>query len=531
MTPPAPPSQSSYDAVVIGSGHNGLIAAAYLAAAGKSVLVLEKESIPGGATTSQRVFPDFDARLSRYSYLVSLLPRKIVADLRLDFTTRRRSTASFTPWTDEAGRSRGLVLSNVDPERSRASMREVAGSDREWQNHQRFTELTSALAAVAWPSFLQPLRTRRDFINSLGTDLERTAWEAFVERPLGEAIERGFETDIMRGLVMTDAKIGVFTHPHDPSLIQNRCFLYHVTGNGTGEWQVPVGGMGALVAALLDRCQAGGVELLTGSPAIHIEPGRDEQVVTYEAEGVQRHVRARHVLVNAGPRCFASLLDLAWEPDAGDEGSVIKINMLLKRLPKVRAEGVTPEEAFGGTFHIDEGYAQMLDTWRQASTGALPDPAPGEIYCHTLTDPSILSPELREAGYHTLTLFGLDMPYRLFKADHAVARAEALRLYLRGLDRICAEPFEDCLARDGNGKPCVEIKSPVDLEREIGLDQGNIFHNAPGWFFTDNPDQAGTWGVETDFPGIHLAGSSALRGGAVSGIPGHNAAMRVLGLG
>jgi phytoene dehydrogenase-like protein len=105
-----------------------------------------------------------------------------------------------------------------------------------------------------------------------------------------------------------------------------------------------------------------------------------------------------------------------------------------------------------------------------------------------------------------------------------------LNLDLDGLDRVCAESFRDCLALDADGNPCVEIKTPQDLEQEVDLDQGNIFHNAPSWFFAERAEDVGTWGVETEFPRVLRAGSSAARGGAVSGIPGHNAAMCVLGL-
>ena len=100
--------------------------------------------------------------------------------------------------------------------------------------------------------------------------------------------------------------------------------------------------------------------------------------------------------------------------------------------------------------------------------------------------------------------------------------------YLAGLDRICAESFSECLARDSCGEPCIEVKTPVDLEREVDLDQGNIFHNTLSWFFTDEPEEVGRWGVETHHPRVYRAGASALRGGAVSGIPGRNAAMCVM---
>jgi phytoene dehydrogenase-like protein len=301
-----------------------------------------------------------------------------------------------------------------------------------------------------------------------------------------------------------------------------------VIGQETGEWRVPVRGMRSLVDSLLTVCRRHGVKLLSSASATRVEPGRGLHTVRFEHAGVELHATAPHVLINAGPRTFARLLDTAWSPVPDDEGSVIKMNVLLSRLPKIRARGITPTEAFTGSLHLNEGYQQMLRSWQQASRGELPDPAPCETYCHTLTDPSILSPELQVRGYHTLTLFGLDMPHRLFTHDHDARLATVRDRYLQALDGICDESFVDCLARDRDGQPCLEIKSPVDLEQELGLDLGNIFHNAPSWFFTDDPDAVGTWGVETAWPGIVRAGSAAVRGGAVSGIPGRNAAMSIL---
>jgi phytoene dehydrogenase-like protein len=516
-----------YDAVVIGSGHNGLIAAAYLAKAGKSVLVLEQNDTFGGATTSQRVFPDFDALLSRYSYLVSLLPKKIIRDLGLNFETRRRTTASFTPWLDSKGSQRGLVLSNVDQSRSRASMLEMTGTHSAWDRYQEFLSLESAIAQVIWPTMLQPLRTRASFEAELRTAAQRLAWRSFVERPLGEAIEEYADHDALRGLLLTDGKIGVLTHAHDPSLLQNRCFLYHVIGNGTGEWCVPVGGMQRLVDSLLERCRESKVQLASRARATNVATGPSRHEVTFLLEGSEKSVTASHVLVNAGPRAFSKLFQQPWEPSDADEGSVIKINMLLKRLPKLKAAGVTAAEAFAGSFHIDEGYEQMAAAFETAVRGGIPVPAPGEVYCHTLTDDSILSDELNGRGFHTLTLFGLDMPWRLFEKDHDRRKAQVARLYLNGLNNLTDGSFEECLAVDANGRPCMEVKTPQDLQSEIDLDQGNIFHNALSWFFGDT-ELEGSWGVETAIPRVYRAGSSAIRGGAVSGIPGHNAAMCIL---
>ncbi len=256
--------RTRYDVVILGAGHNGLVAAAYLARAGLSVLLLEKNDYIGGATTSQQVFPDYEARLSRYSYLVSLFPEKIIRDLNLRLELRRRATGSFTPYVKD-GRQEGLLLSNVSEEESRRSMRALTGSDREFEQMTRFYHLARVFAESAWDSMLEPLVSKEEFRRRFDSDaVAREAWRSLAEEPLGRAIERYLEDDLVRGLVFTDAKIGVFTHAHDPTLLQNRCFLYHLIGNRTGEWKVPVGGMGAVAGELERAARASGAEMLTG---------------------------------------------------------------------------------------------------------------------------------------------------------------------------------------------------------------------------------------------------------------------------
>ena len=149
-----------------------------------------------------------------------------------------------------------------------------------------------------------------------------------------------------------------------------------------------------------------------------------------------------------------------------------------------------------------------------------------EIYCHTLTDDSILRPELRAQGFHTLTLFGIDTPWSLFASDNKTMRKNAERRFLDGINKWLAEPLEDCLAVARDGSLCLESKSPVDIEDSLGLYHGNIFQSAPTFPFATTIEQVGSWGVETEFENVFLCGSSAHRGGAVSGIPGHNAARR-----
>jgi phytoene dehydrogenase-like protein len=200
----------------------------------------------------------------------------------------------------------------------------------------------------------------------------------------------------------------------------------------------------------------------------------------------------------------------------------------LRRLPRLLAHQENPATAFCGTFHIDEGYEQMKTSHRQASAMRLPDRLPCEVYCHTLTDDSILSPELRTKGFHAMTLFALDAPWRLFSADNENMRQSAKNRCLAGLNRWLAEPIEDCLALTQSGQPCLEAKSPVDIEQELGHFQGNIFQGALTFPFAETPEAIGSWGVETEYPNVFFCGAGARRGGGVSGIPGHNAAMKVL---
>src|SRR6476660_1980737 len=255
--------KSKYDVVILGAGHNGLVAASYLGRAGLSVLLLEKNDYIGGATTSQRLFPDYDAKLSRYAYLVSLFPQKIIRDLGLNLELRRRAIASCTPYLNH-GEHGALVLSNLEEEMSRKAIVDLTGSDAEFEGMKKFYNLPRVFAEQVWDLMLEPLVSKEEMARRFNVDeISREAWRSLVDEPLGNAIERYLRNDLVRGLVFTDAKVGVFTYPHDNSLLQNRCFLYHLIGDKTGEWKVPVGGMGALSSELERAARKAGAEMLT----------------------------------------------------------------------------------------------------------------------------------------------------------------------------------------------------------------------------------------------------------------------------
>ncbi|WP_449351381.1 phytoene desaturase family protein [Streptomyces shaanxiensis] len=511
--------QRSYDAVIVGGGHNGLVAAAYLARAGRSVLVLERLGNTGGAAVSTRPFAGVDARLSRYSYLVSLLPRKIVRDLGLDFRVRTRNVSSYTP-VERDGRSTGLLVGGGE-RRTREAFAELTGGDREYRAWQRFYDMTGRVAKKIFPTLTEPLPTRDELRQRVD---DEEAWRVLFEEPIGVAVEERFSDDLVRGVVLTDALIGTFADAHDPSLQQNRCFLYHVIGGGTGAWDVPVGGMGALTDALAAAARDAGAVLATGHEVVGIATDGRAAEVSYRTADGEGVIGARHVLVNASPQELAALT--GDQPPTPAEGAQLKVNMLLKRLPRLKDSEVDPREAFSGTFHIAEGYQQLATAHAQAAAGRLPDVPPSEIYCHSLTDPTILGPDLVEQGYQTLTLFGLHTPARLFDRDNDAVREELLASTLAQLDAHLAEPLADCLASDADGRPCIEAKTPLDLERDLRLPGGNIFHRALSWPYAQ--EDTGRWGVETRHANVLLCGAGAVRGGGVSGVPGHNAAMAVL---
>jgi phytoene dehydrogenase-like protein len=517
MNPRPSDAQTHYDAVIVGAGHNGLVAATLLARAGRSVLVLERRPQVGGAAISGEPFPGVAARLSRYAYLVSLFPASLLRTLTVSVRLRSRAVASYTP----AGPS-GLLVSSED-DTTRASMTALTGDASEFEAWRRFYAMTARVARRLFPTLTEPLRSRAELRRLIG---DESGWRSLFEQPLSEVIERSFSSDLVRGVVLTDATIGTFAPAGDQLLRQNRCFLYHVIGNGTGRWDVPVGGMGALTDSLRDATLAAGAEIRT-----------DTEVVSIETDGVTAELRcadgrrfqARDVLAGVAPTVLAQLTGdddgaIADSP----EGAQLKLNMLLRRLPRLRDPAVSPDRAFAGTFHVNEGYEQLQLAYAEAAAGEIPSLPPCEVYCHSLTDPSILSDRLRAAGAHTLTLFGLHMPARLFADEPDAAKQQAVAATLRSLDAVLAEPIEDCLLATPDGAPCLEALTPPELEAQLAMPGGHIFHRDLAWPFAETDEEVGTWGVETRHTNVWMCGAGAKRGGGVSGIPGYNAARAVL---
>ena len=508
---------NKYDVIIIGAGHNGLVAASYLAKAGQKVLMLETNNEVGGATTSEQVFEGVDARISRYSYLVSLLPDQILSDLDLKFETISRKISSYTPYLKN-GKQAGLLVKRVWDQSNVESFKSLTNTEVESKAWYEFYDQVSKFAKVISPTLLKPLPTKSEIKSALADD---QIWRMLIEQPLGKVLDERFEDDLVKGVILTDGLIGTFSSAYE--MQTNICFLYHLIGNGSGEWKVPKGGMGALVLELDKKAKSLGVEIKVNSKVISVS-ATDSQVEVELAEGEK--ISANYLLSNAAPQVLAKLMGQVQPKSL--EGSQIKINMVLKSLPKFKS-GIDARDAFVGTLHINESFNQLEKAYQQAKSGVFPDELPLEMYCHTLSDPSILSDELIRQGYHTLTIFGIHTPAKLFEKQPSEVKEIAKERALAALNQYLEEPIQNHLAKDSNGDLCIEIKSPLDLEQEIALPRGNIFHKDLSFPFKDD-DSTTKWGVETNHPRVFLCGAGAIRGGGVSGIAGHNAAMAVLEL-
>jgi phytoene dehydrogenase-like protein len=282
--------------------------------------------------------------------------------------------------------------------------------------------------------------------------------------------------------------------------------------------------MGAVSGALAAAARAAGAELVTRATVTALETRPDGVTVHWtDDEGTTHAADAGYAVGGAAPAVVDDLLGRP--PAVRPSGSQLKVNMVLRRLPGLRS-GADPRRALSGTLHVDEAASQIDAAYGQAAGGQLPDVVPFEVYCHSLTDPSIVG----GTGLSTLTLFGLHTPAELYAADPVGTREEAVRRVVAQLDEHLTEPLADCLALDADGRPCLQASSPLDVEAALAMPGGHIFHGDLSWPVADDPEQVGTWGVATPHPRVVAASSGGtVRGGAVSGLGGFAAAQHLLG--
>ncbi|MDX6325322.1 MAG: hypothetical protein QOK15_1676 [Nocardioidaceae bacterium] len=518
-----PAKHSRYDVVVVGGGHNGLVSAAYLAQAGLSVLVLERLPVTGGAAVSEQPFAGLSARISSYAALVGPFPERIVDDLGLEVRLRPRRNAAYVPVVRN-GRHAGLLVEREPTQLTADSFSALTGSPREYDAWRAFRGRLDEAARVVAPSMLDPLPSKQLMAARLGPE----TWRMLAEEPIGATIEKHMFDDTVRGLAAADAVVGTFADLRSADLEPNRSFLLNAVANGAREWRVPVGGMGALSAAIEGAVWRHGGEVVPRAFVTRVQTDGMRARVSFQCEGSETSVDCSWVLGNVAPWVLRLLV--GEHPGPRPEGSLLGVTMVVDRLPRLRA-GTSPPSAFAGTVHVDQGYEQLQQAYAEAQQGFIPSRPPGQLVCTSLTDPSVLG-TLALEGKHLLNYLGVHVPARLFSGNLEEQRDETVLRVLDGVNAHLEEPLETLLSLDDDGLPCLRAQAPQDVESALAMPGGHMYHGALSWPWlpdhapVDTPAQR--WGVDTAVPNVLLCGSGARRGGAVSGLGGHNAAMAVL---
>ncbi len=516
-------TRASYDVVIVGGGHNGLVAAAYLARAGRSCLLLERREELGGAAVSAEVFAGLEARLSRYSYLVSLMPSSIIAELGLPVRLARRAVASYTP-DPRVGGAPWTAGRRTTARATARSFLAVSGGEAE---HRAWEQLYGM--------------TRRDRRRRVA-DADRAAslprarcgrWWA--TGPHGRRCSSGRSprrcaapstTTSSRGVVLTDALIGTFAAAGERSLRQNRCFLYHVIG---GEWLVPVGGMGAVTA----RARARGARRRAQSFARR--RGDRHRAASRAARGAlhRRHAAsaacARGTSWSTRRRRSSSGSSAAPRRRERPEGAQLKLNLLLSRLPRLRdARG---RARAGLRRHVPRQRDGRAASARLRAGRRRRDPRHAAVRGLLPLADATRASSARAARGGRAHADGL----RSAHARAPVRRRPRGVREMRRSRRRCARSTacspsrsrRACCAHRTGGRAW-RCTAPWIFRTSCECRGGHIFHRDLAWPFAEHEREVGTWGVETEHPAILLCGAGARRGGGVSGIPGRNAAMAVL---
>lgn len=518
-----------YDAVVIGAGHNGLTTAAYLARAGRRVVVLERRSLIGGACVTEELWPGY--RVSRAAYVAGLLRPAVIRELALErhgLKLLRRDPSSFTPLPD----GRGLLM-GADGAATRASIAQFSARDAQrYLDYERMLDRAARVieplldspapdpARPRWGDLGPLLRAGRAAVG-LRSDMARAA--ALLLGPARSTLETWFESEPLRSTLATDAIIGAWASPSTPGT--GYVLFHHVmgeTGGQRGVWAYVRGGMGALSEAIASAARSAGAEIRcdTAVAEVRVERGRATGVVL--ADG--RELAADAVFSCADPQVtFEKLVpQAALDADfrravAGIDmrSPVAKFNLALDGLPmfRGRGNGRTPGPEHHGTIHIGAASLDALDaSFRSAEQGRLPDDPMIEM-----TIPSALDPTLAGPGKHVASLFVQHVPYAPLEGGWEACRSRFAERVFSRIDEV-APGFSDLIQH-------WEMLAPPDLERVFGLTGGNIFHGAmtldrlafmrpvPGWARHATP-----------IPGLYLCGAGSHPGGGVMGACGRNAA-------
>jgi phytoene dehydrogenase-like protein len=526
-------SPSTYDAIIVGAGHNGLVTACYLARAGLRVLVLERRHIVGGACVTEETFPGF--KVSTASYVNSLFDTGIVRDLDLTahgYEVLARNPSSFTPFLD--GRS---LMMGPDDELTRSEIAKFSKRDAErYPEYEAMLERVAAVVeptlAMAPPDLLKPRPGDVRNLFSLGRSFRKLG------SGIGEAVEiltgaarpvldRWFESEELKGTLATDAIIGAMAAPSMPGTAY--VLFHHVMGEagGTrGVWAYMRGGMGGITQALASAARKHGADIRCEAEVarIVVEDGRAVGVALAGGDEFRAPVVASNADANV---TFLQLLgrDELPEPFVADVERIsyasasLKINVALDALPNFTAlPGTEPGPQHRGTIHLvpDQDYIERaFDDAKYGRPSA--DPV---IECQL---PSVVDPTVAPEGKHLMSMFIQYAPYELRDGSWDDDRRDVFA------DR-CFDVVNEYAPNFTSSVIDRQVLAPPDLERVFNLTGGNIFQGAmtPGQLFAFRP-VPGYARYRTPIRGLYLCGSAAHPGGGVMGTPGRNAAREILG--
>ena len=524
--------RNNYDAIVIGAGHNGLTAAAYLARAGLTTLVLERRATVGGCCVTEEIAPG--CRASTTSYIASMLRPTVIRDLNLAAHGLRMvpcDPALCVPFSD------GHVAPWwADRERAVAEFRKI--SPRDAETFVRVDDQLKKLARYLQPFFLEPppdpafhgpegwlelLRVGNRFRGMSSEDIGQLV--SFLTGSLGDFLDRNYESEKIKTLFLANNVYGKHGGPYDPGSALG--LLFHLLSGGDGETQGfyghVIGGMGAITQALASAGRKLGVEILTSSPVANIDARGGHARGVFLEDGTE--IKGRIILSNADPkRTFLGLVDATELPSDFREaiaaikmnGPCAKVNFVLSEEPRVNGmpgDWTLPQRSLFTLVPSLEFAERCYDV---AKFGEIPE----ELWVDCVVASNVDS-TLAPAGKHIMTAFVQYVPYKLKSGTWDDNRELLGDRVVRKIGEYAPNVPNSILAR--------QVLTPLDLERTYGLTEGNIFHGdlsleqlffmrpVPGWSQ-----------YRTPVNGLYLCGAGAHPGGGVTGAPGYNAAHQAL---
>jgi phytoene dehydrogenase-like protein len=526
-----PALRGKYDVIVVGGGHNGLVAAAYLARAGQRVLVCERRSIVGGAAVSEHPFgPDFT--VTSLSYVVSLLPPDMVRDLRL--AEHGYHVYPQGPYFAPRRDGRYLSLPN-DPAARRTQISKFSARDADaYEEWDRWLAGLGRLVGPLLNAIPPKLGSKRpaDLLHTaaLGKTLRkvdvRSAFDLtrLFTASVADLVEEKFESDAMRGVLSVSGVIGTWAGPRSAGSAY--VTLHHHIGEVDGQtavWGFPRGGMGGVTAAMAAAARAFGAEIRTEASVARIDV-KDGRVTGVALESGEE-IKAATVITTAHPKIsFLRLVDRAelpgdfvadiesWQSRSG----TVKVNFAVDRLPTFASHPEFDPQIHGGTIVLAESLDDLETSYQEAVVGT-----PSTLPFADICIPSVFDPTLAPDGKHVVSAFTQWVPHTWSAEPHETELASYADRLTARIEAVAPGFTASVLGR--------QVIGPHAMEQEYGLIGGNIFHGelTPGQMFHCRP-AAGYADLRTPVRGLYQAGSATHGGGGVTGIPGRNVVRQVL---